>query len=83
MNNPPPSVPVAMLLGYLLIWSVFAIFLLAIAHRKGRSRWVAIIGFVPMVGAFYALWLVSLTDKAVLDRINALETKLPPRIPGT
>jgi Co/Zn/Cd efflux system component len=44
-----------------------------IAKRKGRSRtfygWMSII---PFVGMFMSLFLVSLTDKAVVDKLDRL-----------
>jgi Co/Zn/Cd efflux system component len=44
-----------------------------IANRKGRSKtfygWMSII---PFVGMFMSLFLISLTDKAVVDKIDRL-----------
>jgi hypothetical protein len=61
----------------LITWYLFVIPLALvnanIAKRKGRSRtfygWMSII---PFVGAFMSLFLISLTDKAVVDKIDRL-----------
>ena len=74
-TQPPAGFPVIVLVGYFVLWLALALFIAALAPRKGRSRWVALIAFVPIVNAFYVLWLASLTDRSVLDRLQALETK--------
>lgn len=61
----------------LITWYLFVIplaFVNAnIAKRKGRSKtfygWMSII---PFVGMFMCLFLISLTDKAVVDKIDRL-----------
>lgn len=47
-----------------------------IVKRKGRSPWLALVGLVPLVGPFYLLYVISLTDQAVLDRLARLENQI-------
>jgi uncharacterized membrane protein YhaH (DUF805 family) len=59
----------------LIILSVpLAVVFAFILRRKGRSPWLCLLLLVPLVGQIYALYVVSLTDKEVLDRLARLET---------
>ena len=72
-----PSVP-SMLLSmvpFLLTTVVFFIFAIPISRRKGRGVGFAAWSLIPFVTPFILLYLVSLTDKAVLERLAALEGK--------
>ncbi|PTX94272.1 hypothetical protein DB354_10940 [Opitutus sp. ER46] len=63
------------LLGYLALWFCISLFILLLAKRKGRSPWVAVFGFVPVVNVFYAVWLASQPDRALIDRLVELERR--------
>jgi hypothetical protein len=54
------------------------VFLLAlpICGRKGRGFGYAVLCFIPIAGPFFFFYLLSLTDKQVLDRLAALEGRL-------
>ena len=67
-------------LHFIIMWVICYLFVIPlalvnanIAKRKGRSKtfygWMSII---PFVGMFMSLFLISLTDKAVLDKIDRL-----------
>ncbi len=52
---------------------LFAIVVIWLAPHKGRSRWLALLAFIPCGGFIVVLYLLSLTDKRVLDEIEALK----------
>lgn len=67
-------------LHFIIMWVICYLFVIPlalvnanIARRKGRSRtfygWMSII---PFVGMFMSLFLISLTDKAVVDKLDRL-----------
>ena len=62
-----------MLLVYFILFSLMAAFIFVLARRKGQSRWFALFGYIPLVNMFCALWMASLTDQRVLERLEALE----------
>jgi len=68
------------LLGQLLFFTLaglpVAILAATIAPRKGRSRWYALIAFIPLVNILCVLWLASLSEWHLVERIRALEAKL-------
>ena len=44
-----------------------------IARRKGKSSgWLAILSAIPFVGLLINIYLASLTDKEILDKINRI-----------
>jgi uncharacterized membrane protein YhaH (DUF805 family) len=47
-----------------------------LSKRKGRSHWLELLLFVPFANALYVLWLVSLTDKALIDGIKSLQEEI-------
>ena len=75
VGTPPPpfwtSLVPAVLLGILFIVPV-----LWLAERKGRSRWFALLAFVPCVGWLAIFYLLALTDKRVLDEVEALKRQI-------
>ena len=73
MNQTPPPSGIFAFLPLFLIGILLFVFLVRIARRKGKSPVVALFAFVPIVNGFYALWLCSLPDEAVLKRLEALE----------
>jgi hypothetical protein len=61
---------------YLLTTLVFFLFVaVPISRRKGRGIGFAAWSLVPFFTPFILFYLVSLTDKEVLDRLAALEGK--------
>ena len=68
--------PIISLLPFLLVILVFFILSIPISRRKGKSFIYPVLCLVPFVTIFILLYLVSLTDKQVLDRLAALEGKV-------
>lgn len=64
---------VTMLVTYLLIAIPLAILNANIAKRKGRSGakfgWLTMI---PFAGVFFSIYLASLTDKELIDKIDKI-----------
>jgi SNF family Na+-dependent transporter len=64
---------ITMLVTFALIGIPIALMNAAIAKRKGKSGafygWMSII---PAVGYFMVWFLISLTDKAIVDKIDRL-----------
>lgn len=64
---------VTMLFTFLILMIPFAILNASIARRKGRSGaefgWLSVI---PFVGFFIAIYLVSLTDKVLQDKVDKI-----------
>ena len=76
-TQPPPTwtsfVP-------LLVFGVIAAgMVLWLAPRKGRSRWLALCVFIPCVGFLVVPYLLSLTDKRVLDDLADLKKQIGER----
>ena len=63
------------LLPFLLISVVCFLFAVWIGRRKGRGVGFAAWCLVPFLTPFILLYLVSLTDKLVLDRLAVLESR--------
>jgi hypothetical protein len=63
------------LLPFLLITIFFFFFAVPISRRKGKGMGLAALCLVPFLTPFILFYLVSLTDKSVLDRLAALEAK--------
>ena len=55
---------------------LFSLGVLWPAPRKGRSRWLALLAFIPCGGFLVVVYLMSLTDKRVLDDIESLKKQL-------
>jgi hypothetical protein len=64
---------VAPLLVFLVFWIFLAVLAFFIARRKGKGLVHIVIGSFPLWGSFWFFWLISLTDKSVLDRLSRLE----------
>jgi hypothetical protein len=64
---------VTMLVTFGLIMIPIAILNATIAKRKGKSAaefgWLSVI---PIVGYFITIYLISLTDKALLDKVDKI-----------
>jgi hypothetical protein len=67
----PPTI--IALLPLFLMSAVLAAFIFFLAKRKGQSAFLLLIGLVPFVNILVAIWLASLTDKSVLEQIEALK----------
>ena len=63
------------LLPLLIITLIFFVFSIPVSRRKGKSFIYPVLCRIPFVTIFILLYLVSLTDKQVLDRLAALEGK--------
>ena len=67
--------PLISLLPFLLVSLIFFLFAIPISRRKGKGIGYAALCLVPFLSIFILLYLVSLTDKSVSDRLAALERK--------
>ena len=63
------------LVPFLVITLIFFFFSIPISRRKGKGVGFAAWGLIPFVTPLILFYLVSLTDKSVLDRLAALERK--------
>ncbi len=63
------------LLPLLIVTLIFFVFSIPISRRKGKNFIYPVLCLIPFVTIFILLYLVSLTDKQVLDRLAALEGK--------
>jgi hypothetical protein len=65
-----PTVVLGILAAIVVLW---------LAPRKGCSRWLGLLAFVPCVGWLVIFYLLARTDKRVLDDIEALKTQIGPQ----
>jgi hypothetical protein len=69
---------ITMLVTFGLIMVPIAILNATIAKRKGKSAaefgWLSAI---PLVGYFVSIYLISLTDKALMDKVDKILESLP------
>jgi hypothetical protein len=63
------------LLPFLLATFIFFLVAIPISRRKGKGGGFAAWCLVPFLTPFILFYLVSLTDKSVLDRLAVLEGK--------
>jgi predicted membrane-bound dolichyl-phosphate-mannose-protein mannosyltransferase len=63
------------LLPFLLVTLIVALFAIPIIRRKGKSIGYFFLCLIRFITAFVLIYLASLTDKDVLDRLAALEGK--------
>ena len=63
------------LLPFLLVSAVLVAFSWPLCRRKGKDLVYAFLCIIPLVGWLLLIYLASLPDKAVLDRLAALEAK--------
>jgi hypothetical protein len=61
------------LVPFLIITLVLFFFAIPIGRRKGRGFGFVLLCLIPLVGPFILLYLASLTDKQILDRLAALK----------
>ena len=66
--------------GLIPLIIMFAIFYWSLVKpltkRKGKSQWLELLTLIPLVNMIYIIWLASLTDKSIIDKIKYLEEKL-------
>jgi hypothetical protein len=63
------------LLPFLLITLISFFFAIPISRRKGKGIGFSAWCLIPFVTPLILFYLVSLTDKSVLERLAALESK--------
>jgi ABC-type Na+ efflux pump permease subunit len=63
------------LLPFLLVTLIVFLFAIPMSRRKGKGIGFAALCLIPFLTPFIVLYLASLTDKSVLDRLAALEGK--------
>ena len=63
-------------LPFLIISLIFYFFAIPISRRKGKGNLFPLLCLIPFFSAFILIYLASLTDKEVLDRLAALEGKV-------
>jgi len=64
-------------LPLIIIYAIFYWSLVKpINKRKGKSKWLELLTLIPIVNIIYIIWLASLTDKSIIDKIKYLEEKL-------
>jgi hypothetical protein len=69
-----PSLLPSLLPGFVAT-VIFFFFAIPISRRKGKGVGFAAWCLVPFIAPFIPFFLVSLTNKSVLDRLAALEGK--------
>ena len=65
--------PIFSLLPLIFVTLVLFFLSIPISRRKGRSVVYPLLCLIPIVAFFIVVYLASLTDKQVLDRLAALE----------
>jgi hypothetical protein len=76
MNDELVSLLVS-LLPLLIVTLILFVFSIPISRRKGKRFIYPLLCLIPFLTMFILLYLISLTDKQVLDRLAALEGKAP------
>jgi hypothetical protein len=64
----------ASLLPFAILCLAFFVFAIPICKRKGKSIGFALFCLIPLVGPFVLLYVASLTDRSVLERLSAIES---------
>jgi hypothetical protein len=75
MHEPSTSEMLLSLVPFLVATVIFFFFAIPISRRKAKGVGFADWCLIPFVTPFILFYLVSLTDKSVLDRLAALESK--------
>jgi hypothetical protein len=75
MEEPSLSRAPLSLVPFLLTTIVFFFFAIPIGRRKGKGIGFLAWCLIPFLTPFIVFYLVSLTDKSVLDRLAVLEGK--------
>ena len=75
MQDPSTSEMLFSLVPFLVITLIAFFFAIPISRRKGKGIGFAAWCLIPFLTPFILFYLVSLTDKSVLDRLAALESK--------
>lgn len=58
------------LMPFIVIWAIFIFAYLGMRKRKGISILTHLIGTFPAWGIFYLIWVASLTDTAVKEKLG-------------
>ena len=67
----------ASLVPLLIMGIIIGLICRAIGKRKGKSPSTCfLMGMIPAFGLYYLIWLCSLTEAAVIERLNRLEKSL-------
>ena len=67
----------AAFLPFLLMTIPFVILNIIICPRKGKNPVLfGLLSIIPLIGVYLAIYLVSITDKSVIDKIDLIITKL-------
>jgi hypothetical protein len=64
------------ILPLLFVGIIFAAIVFWLAPRKGQSQLWALAVFVPCIGPLVIIYLLSLTDKKLLDEIAELKSRI-------
>ena len=75
MHEPSLSDALFSMVPFLLITLIAFFFAIPISRRKGKGIGFAAWCLIPFVTPLILFYLVSLTDKSVLERLAALESK--------
>jgi hypothetical protein len=82
-QNTTQPIVIMQFLPLMLITIPFVIVVLSISKRKGiSSLQSAILALIPFVNFMYSLWLASLPDKNLVERIEKLERVLAEPVGG-
>jgi putative effector of murein hydrolase len=71
----PTSEAFISLIPFSVVTLIFFVFSIPLSRRKGKSFIYPMLCLIPFLTIFILLYLVRLTDKQILDRLNALESK--------
>jgi hypothetical protein len=63
------------LIPFAVVTLIFFVCSIPQSRRKGKSFIYPMLCLIPFVTIFVLLYLVSLTDKQLVDRLNALQSK--------
>lgn len=75
MEEPSLAHALISMVPLLLTTLIFFFFAIPISRRKGKGVGFAALCLIPFLTPFILFYLISLTDKSVLDRLAALEGK--------
>jgi uncharacterized membrane protein YhaH (DUF805 family) len=75
MHEPSLAHALLSLVPFLFVTLIAFFFAIPISRRKGKDIGFAAWCLIPFLTPFILFYLVSLTDKSVLDRLAAIEGK--------
>ena len=78
----PAQNSMAMYTPMLIMMCLFCVISINAAFRKGKSVVLyGLLGLIPLINVFTTMFLLSMTDKAVMDKLNAIEELLKEKKP--